>query len=339
MLHIFKNTKVLKKRNLLINGAIFILSYVVLFRYLKGMDLSESLHFFNESLSSVDSLLTIGLIVVLGMINWLIESCKWRYVISSLVKLPLLDAVKSVLVGIFFSLFVPNRAGDFLGRVYSVSNSDKGKLSVLTLLASYAQLLATLLFGTFGLSYFYFSYQGGFIQIQLYLMLTLICSWIACFVGIILYFKSSMLSVLGKNAKSKFFLKIKVWVSALKGIPVTNLFYVLVMSLLRYLVFSLQLWLCFRLVGVDLNTNDLFFFITVYYLILTFIPTVVYTEIGIRGSLSVYLFGILLYVTGSPEYDFQFAVSFASVLVWIVNIVLPAIIGSLYFHRLKFFKK
>jgi hypothetical protein len=148
-----------------------------------------------------------------------------------------------------------------------------------------------------------------------------------------------MLSMLGKNAKSKFFLRMKVWISALEGIPVFNLFVVLGMSLLRYLVFSFQLWLCFRLVGVDLNAFDLFFFITVYYLILTFIPTVVYTEIGIRGSLSVYLFGILLFVTGAPEYDFQFAVSFASVLVWIVNIVFPAIIGSFYFRRLKFFKK
>jgi len=339
MLHIFKNTKVLKKRNLLINGAIFILSYGVLFRYFKGIDIHESIDFLKEALSSSDSVLIIGLIVLLGIANWMIESYKWKFVISPLVNLPFIDAVKSVLIGVFFSLFIPNRAGDFIGRVYSVSHSDKGKLSILTLLASYAQLLATLIFGTLGLTYFYFCYQGAFIQINFYLMLALVCSWIACFVGVILYFKSSMLSVMGKNTTSKFFLKVKSWVVALRDIPALSFLAVLGLSLMRYLVFSFQLWLCFRLVGVDLKAFDIFFFITVYYLILTFIPTVVYTEIGIRGALSIYLFGMLLFVTCTPEYDYQFAVSFASVLVWIVNIVFPAIVGSFYSRRLKFFKK
>lgn len=339
MLHIFKNTKVLKKRNLLINGAVFILSYGVLFRYFKGIDIHESISFLGEALSSIESILLIGLIVLLSFVNWMIESYKWKFVISPLIKLPYADALKSVLIGIFFSLFIPNRAGDFLGRVYSVSNSDKGKLSILTLLASYAQLLATLIFGTVGLTFFYFFYKDAFIQINLYLMLALVCSWIACFVGVILYFKSSILVTIGRSRKSRFVLKIKSWVEILRNVHAFNLFVVLELSILRYFIFSFQMWLCLKLVGVDLNSFDVFFFITVYYLVLTFIPTVVYTEIGIRGSLSIYLFGLLLYITGTPEYDYQFAVSFASVLVWIVNIVMPAILGSFYSRRLKFFKK
>ena len=143
----------------MINGAVFILSYGMLFRYFKGINISESISFFSEVASSAESMLLIGFIVLLSFANWMIESYKWKFVISPLTKLPYTDALKSVLIGVFFSLFIPNRAGDFLGRVYSVPNSDKGKLSILTLLASYAQLLATLMFGAVGLTFFYFCYK------------------------------------------------------------------------------------------------------------------------------------------------------------------------------------
>lgn len=339
MLHSYKNTKVLKKRNLIINVVIFIFSYGVLLKYLKGMDIHSSITFLSESLSSIDSLLMIGFVCLLGIVNWMIESFKWKFAISSLVQLSYFDAVKSVLIGVFFSLFIPNRAGDFIGRVYSVNHNDKGKMSVLTLLASGAQLLATLLFGTVGLTFFYINYTSAFIQINVYFLVAVVLSWLACFTGLIIFFKSSMLSTFGKNSKFKWVLKLKTWMEVLKDIPLVRLNAILGLSLLRYLVFSFQMWLCLRIVGVDINGLDLFFFVSVYYLILTFIPTVVYTEIGIRGSLSIYLFGLLLFITSTPEYDYQWSVSFASVLVWLVNIVIPAIVGSFYSRRLKFFNK
>jgi len=207
MLYIFKNTKVLKKKNLLINGAVFILSYGVLFNFFKGVDYSDSLSIVQSLFLTKESYLLLFLIVILAFFNWAIESVKWRLSISAIIQIPFCDAIKSVLIGVFFSLFVPNRAGDFIGRVYSIKDSNKGMLSILTLLASSAQLIATLLFGTLGVTYFYIYYNDAFLFPHIYLFIGISLSWVASIVSIVLYFNSSLLSKIGKNSNHLFFCK------------------------------------------------------------------------------------------------------------------------------------
>lgn len=339
MLYIFKNTKVLKKKNLLINGIIFILSYGVLLNFFQGVDYSDSSSIIQSLFSSKESSLYLLLIAFLAVFNWAIESAKWRLSISVIVHISFWDAIKSVLIGVFFSLFVPNRAGDFIGRVYSVKDANKGMLSMLTLLASSAQLMATLLFGTLGVTYFYMYYRDAFLFPHIYFVAGILLSWLASIVFIILYFNASFLTKIGKNNNHPFFVKLKSWTEALALVSSSRLFFIILLSFFRYAIFSLQLWLCYLLLGVDVNLFDLLFFVTVYYLVLTFIPTIIFTEIGVRGSLSIYLFSVLVFITGAPEYNYQWSVSFASVLIWIVNIVIPAVIGSFFASRLKFFNK
>lgn len=305
---------------------------------MRGIENTSFMSFLTEVVFDTASLPMLLLIVVLGVLNWLIESIKWRYVVAEIYNISLGGAIKSVLVGIFFSMFIPNRAGDFIGRVYSVPQQEKGKLSVLTLLGSYAQLIATLFWGVLGCSYFAVN-QNIQTQYSLYLIIFVVITWIVLLFALILFFKSSTLSTFGLKKTGKWFVKIHSWMEVLGNISFLKLFVVLVLSVTRYLVFAFQLWVAYRLVGVDVPGIDLFCFVTVYYLLLTFIPTIVFTEIGVRGSLSIYLFGMLLFITSSPEYDYEFAVSFASIIVWLINIVLPAIVGSFYTYRLKFYNR
>jgi uncharacterized membrane protein YbhN (UPF0104 family) len=257
---------------------------------------------------------------------------------KSIVEITFKDAFKSVLLGIFFSLFIPNRAGDFIGRVYSVNHQEKGKMAVATLVGSVAQLIITLLFGAIGVSYFLYYYSFELITNIKFIIPVVAIFWVIVFISIFLYFKSATCYSLFKTSEKKFIIRLKNWLEILTEYNFLILFKVLFISLFRYFIFSFQLWLCLRFVGVDVSSADLYFFVTIYYFVLTFIPTVVYSEIGVRGSLSIYLFELLLFITGAAVYDFELSVSIASVLVWIVNIVIPSIIGSFYTKRFNFFK-
>ncbi len=336
MIKLIKDTKLLKKRNLLINIVIFILSYAMLYKYFKGIEINTLSSFFRDVLSDGSSLLLLLLLILLGCLNWLIESIKWRYLVSNIYKMSMFDSVKSVLIGVFFSLFIPNRAGDFLGRVYSINQKEKGKLSILTLLGSYAQLIATLLWGVIGCSYFLIEYFDSFSIYFIYASSFIAIGWVALFVAVLLYFKIGTITRLKYFNKWKLLTRVHSWTLVLKDLPKAQLLSVFTLSLIRYLVFAFQLWLAYRLLGIDANTMDLFFFVTVYYLLLTFIPTIVLSEIGVRGALSIYLFKFFMFLTSMDVYDFEWSVSFASILVWIINIIIPSIVGSFYSYKLKF---
>ncbi len=336
MIKLIKNTKLLKKSNLLINILIFILSYAVLYKYFRGVEIDQLSVFFKEILQEDVSLMLLVVIITLGFLNWLIESIKWRYLIVDIVKVSIVNSIKSVFVGIFFSLFIPNRAGDFIGRIFSVNIKEKGQLSVLTLLGSYSQLIATLFWGVIGCSYFLIVYFNIFSNYSIYASSFVAISWIVLLISFILYFKIETIASFKFFDKWKWVIKIHSWTKILQNFPKSKLLYVLGLSLLRYLVFAIQFTLTFRLVGIDVSVMNLFFFVTVYYLILTFIPTIVFTEIGVRGALSIYLFGLFMFLTSIDQYNYEWSVSFASILVWLVNIVLPSIVGSFYTFKLKF---
>ena len=66
-------------------------------------------------------------------------------------------------------------------------------------------------------------------------------------------------------------------------------------------------------------------------LVVSVIPTIAITEIGIRGSVAVFLFGLLSSnIVGILS---------ATFVMWVINLLLPALLGTLFIFTLKFFRK
>jgi len=87
-----------------------------------------------------------------------------------------------------------------------------------------------------------------------------------------------------------------------------------------------------------LNTfdNDILYveaipLITIMLLFVSIIPTIVFTELSVRGSVAVFLFGMITSNT--------IAVFSATFIMWIINFVFPALIGTVFVFSLKFFRK
>jgi hypothetical protein len=120
-------------------------------------------------------------------------------------------------------------------------------------------------------------------------------------------------------------------IEGLKAFHRSLLIEVLALSALRYSVFLVQYLLIFYLFDVDVPIAAVFGVMTLVFLVLAVVPSIALLEVGVRGEASIRLMGLFsANVLG---------IGFASITIWFLNLVLPALIGSLLLLNLRIFKK
>jgi uncharacterized membrane protein len=115
-----------------------------------------------------------------------------------------------------------------------------------------------------------------------------------------------------------------------KQLSFKELFNVTILSGIRYSVFCLQYWLILKAFNIDLIAVKELMLIPVCFLIASIIPTLLLSEIGVRSSVAVFVFGMVT--------DNIIAIVLASLLLWIINIALPAMLGLFNLKQLTILK-
>jgi hypothetical protein len=292
----------------------------------KQVFLKENLHdildFYGKVFDDPRSWLWLSLTVLLMSLNWSLEAVKWRYMIRKLEKIPFITAVKAVLSGVTVSFFTPNRVGEFGGRIFHLQKADKIKAALITVLSSMSQLIITLLLGSFCFVLYlaeHFSEQPYLFQLIVFSLLLLMTLTLALFL-----YPSVLFSFFNKLIVSE---KIRGYITVFNYYTARQQGNVLLLSLLRYLVFSFQFYLMLVVFQVDISLLQAFRAISLTFLVVAVVPTVALTEIGVRGSAAVYFIG--MYSSGS------FGILTASFTLWLINIILPALIGSVFVLQIK----
>ena len=111
-----------------------------------------------------------------------------------------------------------------------------------------------------------------------------------------------------------------------------ELFKVLLYSALRYLIFTFQFYLLLQMCDVHIDYHILIFFIMAMLFIISVIPTIAITEIGVRLGVAVALIGLL------PNVN-NVSIGAATLILWIINLLIPSVIGMFFVFTLKFFRK
>lgn len=83
--------------------------------------------------------------------------------------------------------------------------------------------------------------------------------------------------------------------------------------------------------GVHENVLVLVCITAVFFLALAIVPTIALAEVGIRGALSLQLFGLVS--------SNMLGILFAATGIWLINRIIPASAGSMLVLRIKLFKK
>ncbi len=94
-----------------------------------------------------------------------------------------------------------------------------------------------------------------------------------------------------------------------------------------------------RFFGVDVNYFVAMMLIGIIYIIMTAIPSIALTEIGVRGSVSMFVFQHHFEALGLWNSEIALSVVSASSMLWLINLIFPAIAGTIFVFSLKFFRK
>ncbi len=319
---------------------ILVLTLLFLYNELVRKHSLESIESVFDESSRSGSFVFFGvLFVLLAPLNLWFESVKWKFLIDKLEKISYADAFRAVLSGISVSIFLPNRMGDYLGRVFILKKADRLQATLSTMLGSLAQLITTVLFGLTGMGialHTYFDLSDSF-QLWTYLGIVLVLIVVIVLI-LFFYLNFSAFSTILKNISGKEYPHIKKYSQVFSWYGWHELFRVLVVSMLRYLIFSSQFFLALRLFNVELPYAAAMIIISIVYLFMTIIPTVAMTELGVRGSVSLYIFAYYFEPLHKWSEAYMQGVVAASSLLWIINLGIPALAGAFFVFRLRFFR-
>ena len=235
---------------------------------------------------------------------------------------------------------MPNRVGDYLGRVFILKKADRLQAVLSTVLGSIAQLITTLILGTTALVFYFPEYLDISIRFNFWIYMgTIMASIIAIFVMILSYLNFSVFSIIIRKISGKYYQRIEKYSEVFSWYSQRELLNVLLLSIFRYLVFSMQYYLLLSVFNVPVSYMHSMMLIAVVYFAMTIIPTIALTEIGVRGSVSLYIFQHHFELLGSWSPEIAMGVVSASSILWLFNLVLPAAVGTAFVFSLKFFRK
>ncbi len=285
----------------------------------KFFDYKDCVSFFEEGFEFTGmAVVFLFVLLLLAPLNVMLESMKWRVLVSGVCEMSMKDATKSVLVGFVGGVVTPNRLGDFPMRTLYMPKDTKVAGVTVGFLGSAVQTVVMSVVGLVSLvvmiwrDYFdmpnamqYSAFVLGIVVLILVLML---------------FLPSFSQMVLDKIAKSAYIVNV---FKALMAVKFAQFCKILLITILRYIVFSFQFYIALQLFGVELSIQQALLAIPAMYLLVTITPSIVLTDLIVRTSYAVMIVGVFS--------DSVLAISMASFVVWVVNCILPLLFGTVLF--------
>jgi hypothetical protein len=265
-------------------------------------------------------------VVLLMLANWGVETIKWKLAVSKVQQVSFFTGFKAILSGVSFSVTTPNRVGEYLGRVLYMEDGNRIKAISLTIAGSISQLIVTLWMGFAGLFILKEPIEKSGMVSSFWLDMLLYGVLAVSVILTLFYFRLSWLvKWIDRLPGSKRY----AWViEALEGFNATLLLQLLSLSALRFLIFIIQYYLLLRLFEVNVSWVQCWWAVSVSFLIMAIIPTIaLFTDLGLRGQVSLKLLGLFS--------SNHLGIGLVSISVWFINLIIPALAGSLLILSIK----
>ncbi len=276
------------------------------------------------------------LVLLLMPLNWSIEAIKWKLVASRKEDIGFATSLKAIFAGATISSISPNRTGEFLGRIFVLKKHSFWEGVLITVVGSYTQTFATFFFGINSAYFLAFPYLNNFDLVTKYLIhSTLVFSWIFFILGILFYYRISLV----QNLLKENWVKVNKALKVLANIDSNTLTKVLILSFIRYLVFTLQFVLLLVGADVEVGLMHMVMLVSVMFFINTIRPSIALLEIGLRGWTAALVFEVYFKTALGENWYPNVEVIAATGVIWLINIVLPSLIGLVFINELRFFKR
>lgn len=249
---------------------------------------------------------------LLLLVNWGIEAYKWKRLIKSSVTISSIQALRTIFTSVTVGLITPNRIGEIPARVLLVKGKNNTKqLVYATLVGAYSQMLVTLGAGSLGLYYTQHHFDR-FITFKY-------ASAILLMAFMVLFIATFQLNKIKSLILKIPFLAHQKAIIAIQEFSFTEIITAMVLSAFRYGIFFAQYFMLLYLFNINFQTITNLGLIAVCFMVSSFIPSILLSEIGIRSSVALVVFGTL-----SSD---NVAILICSLMLWVINVGFPALIG------------
>lgn len=277
-----------------------------------------------EQIPKSEIVIVLSVVFLLMFLNWGLEAAKWQRLISQVERITLWRAIESVFCGLTWAVFTPNRIGEYGGRVFFLSPKRRIIGVVAMAVGNIGQMVLTNVFGAVALSIFIYRFVG--IDYRLFYALVVL-SLMFCLFFIVFYFNIRWLN--GILLSVRFTRRYKKFYSILARYKKRELLNILLFCLARYAVFSTQYFILFHWLIPEIHYLDILMMVSILFFVQSTLPSLDLFDIGVRSVTASYFF--------SSVTTQDVAVIACTASIWLVNIIIPAILGTYFVSKLNFF--
>ncbi|MBX2817254.1 MAG: flippase-like domain-containing protein [Saprospiraceae bacterium] len=266
---------------------------------------------------SWDSSILLGLCLLLMPLNWMLEAMKWERLIRPIQVLSFRQSLKGVLSGVSVSILTPSRVGEYLGRVVSLEPSQRWQGVSAQALGSLLQLLILFLSGAWGMQ-FLMHHHGLLAPVSLEQLVLLALFHL---VALSLLSRRSTLFRLLNRIPSPFQLnKVEKLLRFMDGYSRRSLSWVVTLTVFRICIYLIQYLLLLSFFGIDVDLVVASSAVLTTYLFQSVLPVPMLIGLIARGEITLLVWKLF-------EVN-ELAVLSSSYLLWVINVLLPALVGG-----------
>lgn len=241
------------------------------------------------------------------IINHFLEIKKWKTLTKRVKNNSWFEATEQSLASLTFSIITPNRIGEYGAKVLYYPNNKRKQILLLNFAGNFYQLAITIILGMIGLVYLCKDASFSIVSSQN---------------SIIIIIALTVVAAIFYSLKEKYS-TINDWFSKIiELLSVKNNKIVILISLLRYLVFSHQFYFLIQCFKLNISYFEAMTAISSVYLIASCIPILSLFDVALKGSVAIIVFSIF----GIDSIQ----ILSITTLMWLLNFAFPAIVGSYF---------
>ncbi len=266
----------------------------------------------------------LAVVVLLIPLNWATETLKWHQFVQRFEpNFSFFRGFQAVLAGVAFSLFLPNRVGEYGGRIFFVKKENQWKAVIANLVGNFSQTVVLLAAGAVGAAHFMFKFlKVDALIAQAVALLGIGASAVLLFV----YFNIDLLVPLGKRLPGqRFWQRFAKNLKVLREFTRRELAEILAWSTIRCLIYAAQYFLLLRFFNIETSFVDGLAGIFAVFFVQMSVPLPPITGLLARGNVALHIWGVF----GANEVS----ILAATLGLWLLNLVVPSLFGLLFLMR------
>ncbi len=234
------------------------------------------------------------IVTVLALVNWWLEVWRWKYSLEQIEACTWGEASRQVFAGLALNWIMPFTSGDLMARL--IPNKDRKQVGLLIYFNRSIMLAFTIIFGMFGVYWYSRAQFASNILIVIIALLVLIT----------LGFMAKKALWRGEIINSRWLLNLSL------------------ISIARYAVFVFQFLLLIKVFNPEFSTFLILAGVGWIFLFRSVIPSL-FGNLGVREASALVFF--------EGQVDNMTLILVPSLLIWLINTVMPSVLGLYYLMR------